>query len=191
MHRHYTALPDSRKSSAIQFDYNDRFHTKWVRSDSCYYCSLWAILTQRVGSTAFAHTLSSAKIIQDHRNFQRCSFVFYYIKNDNFLFISPRILRSFFSCQYIEMQVIEVEIFKITLLTIEGSCVSKGSDAWNIERFAGTHKFAIFIFLSLQSMSRSFLSRSVPRTDDPRFLSTILSNVPPRDSHFNRHSTIS
>jgi len=26
-----------------------------------------------------------------------------------------------------------------------------GSDAWNVERFAGTHKFAIFIFLSLQS----------------------------------------
>lgn len=65
------------------------------------------------------------EIIQDYRNFQRCFFIFYYIKSDNFLFVSSRTLRNFFSCQYIEaeQEVIGVEIFEITLLTIEGSCV--------------------------------------------------------------------
>lgn len=61
-----------------------------------------------------------------------------------------------------------------------------GSDTWNIERFAGTHKFAIFIFLSLQSTEFSFEISASRRPSFPfHYIEQCSASRQPLQSPFN------
>jgi len=160
-------------------------------SEICYYCSLWVILTQRESLVDSIRTYVS--ICESYPVLLKFPKMLFHILSHKktILFLFCLELRNFF-----------LSIYRDEAYNWSRNFWNNIINHWRqllLEKQAAMHETSNgsrgpislqFSFFFRYNLIQSFLSRSVP-CDDPCSLSAILSNVPLRDSHSNRHSTIS